>query len=132
MSCAVANWGVARLLRERGATPAPVDGLPALLAASAGDDDAAGVGLLLRHKAKVDARDLNDRSALLLACQAGNPEIVAALLAAGADCNARDDAGMTPLLEAACNGNIAVLQYRSEEHTSELQSLMRISYAVFC
>src|SRR3546814_8317968 len=24
------------------------------------------------------------------------------------------------------------VQYRSEEHTSELQSLMRISYAVFC
>src|SRR3546814_6585974 len=27
---------------------------------------------------------------------------------------------------------IAGLQERSEEHTSELQSLMRISYAVFC
>src|SRR3546814_9293653 len=27
---------------------------------------------------------------------------------------------------------IAVLVIRSEEHTSELQSLMRISYAVFC
>src|SRR3546814_8659407 len=26
----------------------------------------------------------------------------------------------------------AVLEMRSEEHTSELQSLMRISYAVFC
>src|SRR3546814_6584735 len=26
----------------------------------------------------------------------------------------------------------AVLVFRSEEHTSELQSLMRISYAVFC
>src|SRR3546814_5609966 len=26
----------------------------------------------------------------------------------------------------------ATLCYRSEEHTSELQSLMRISYAVFC
>src|SRR3546814_4878861 len=26
----------------------------------------------------------------------------------------------------------AVFQWRSEEHTSELQSLMRISYAVFC
>src|SRR3546814_10657863 len=25
-----------------------------------------------------------------------------------------------------------VLRFRSEEHTSELQSLMRISYAVFC
>src|SRR3546814_4454827 len=29
-----------------------------------------------------------------------------------------------------CNTPIAVI--RSEEHTSELQSLMRISYAVFC
>src|SRR3546814_7179763 len=27
---------------------------------------------------------------------------------------------------------IAARQHRSEEHTSELQSLMRISYAVFC
>src|SRR3546814_639747 len=27
---------------------------------------------------------------------------------------------------------IDALQHRSEEHTSELQSLMRISYAVFC
>src|SRR3546814_7706787 len=26
----------------------------------------------------------------------------------------------------------STLEYRSEEHTSELQSLMRISYAVFC
>src|SRR3546814_11444969 len=26
----------------------------------------------------------------------------------------------------------AAVAYRSEEHTSELQSLMRISYAVFC
>src|SRR3546814_4777371 len=29
-------------------------------------------------------------------------------------------------------GGIAVTAIRSEEHTSELQSLMRISYAVFC
>src|SRR3546814_7543732 len=28
--------------------------------------------------------------------------------------------------------NLGTIQYRSEEHTSELQSLMRISYAVFC
>src|SRR3546814_10617106 len=28
--------------------------------------------------------------------------------------------------------NLSVEQLRSEEHTSELQSLMRISYAVFC
>src|SRR3546814_2384870 len=31
------------------------------------------------------------------------------------------------------NDNLAIIQQdRSEEHTSELQSLMRISYAVFC
>src|SRR3546814_3545484 len=29
-------------------------------------------------------------------------------------------------------GAVAVCVFRSEEHTSELQSLMRTSYAVFC
>src|SRR3546814_8201913 len=34
----------------------------------------------------------------------------------------------------SCSGksSIGKLKIRSEEHTSELQSLMRISYAVFC
>src|SRR3546814_1257683 len=32
----------------------------------------------------------------------------------------------------ACNSQQLGVQLRSEEHTSELQSLMRISYAVFC
>src|SRR3546814_1844030 len=32
----------------------------------------------------------------------------------------------------ARQGQIGVAHVRSEEHTSELQSLMRISYAVFC
>src|SRR3546814_7318558 len=38
------------------------------------------------------------------------------------------------VLRAALPGGkqLAVLVDRSEEHTSELQSLMRISYAVFC
>src|SRR3546814_5043068 len=34
--------------------------------------------------------------------------------------------------EAAALSGINVKRTRSEEHTSELQSLMRISYAVFC
>src|SRR3546814_1847341 len=38
-----------------------------------------------------------------------------------------DDGGRRPAL-----GRLVRLQRRSEEHTSELQSLMRISYAVFC
>src|SRR3546814_4264969 len=35
-------------------------------------------------------------------------------------------------LVAGCNIEIEASEGRSEEHTSELQSLMRISYAVFC
>src|SRR3546814_2085892 len=38
----------------------------------------------------------------------------------------------TAIVEAAEHRNIAIPDVRSEEHTSELQSLMRISYAVFC
>src|SRR3546814_5875613 len=37
---------------------------------------------------------------------------------------------VTKPISAVCLGLAALL--RSEEHTSELQSLMRISYAVFC
>src|SRR3546814_3433477 len=37
-----------------------------------------------------------------------------------------------PFLIAAPMGLIGTYLRRSEEHTSELQSLMRISYAVFC
>src|SRR3546814_5211181 len=37
-----------------------------------------------------------------------------------------------PVLSTAFRGNTGDGIRRSEEHTSELQSLMRISYAVFC
>src|SRR3546814_7190156 len=40
------------------------------------------------------------------------------------------EAALTDLTKAAEDGGGNLL--RSEEHTSELQSLMRISYAVFC
>src|SRR3546814_7816967 len=39
--------------------------------------------------------------------------------------------GSLTLVEGPWSGSYS-LQYRSEEHTSELQSLMRNSYAVFC
>src|SRR3546814_9420072 len=35
-------------------------------------------------------------------------------------------------LEGSVSMSVGTMQLRSEEHTSELQSLMRISYAVFC
>src|SRR3546814_2279715 len=34
--------------------------------------------------------------------------------------------------DVVCKHLAGLIQIRSEEHTSELQSLMRISYAVFC
>src|SRR3546814_5180222 len=37
-----------------------------------------------------------------------------------------------PAVDPSRSTAIASQYYRSEEHTSELQSLMRISYAVFC
>src|SRR3546814_8436599 len=39
---------------------------------------------------------------------------------------------MTVITRKAYGGAYDVMASRSEEHTSELQSLMRISYAVFC
>src|SRR3546814_6907794 len=41
-----------------------------------------------------------------------------------------DDSGM--LMTRTTAKKYASVRHRSEEHTSELQSLMRISYAVFC
>src|SRR3546814_10246834 len=40
--------------------------------------------------------------------------------------------GLVPLAYKSDRGHSALWDERSEEHTSELQSLMRISYAVFC
>src|SRR3546814_2105230 len=62
------------------------------------------------------------------------------------DVDARDDdlavlrqalrhfAGLALVLAGQDDNRVALLDlcHRSEEHTSELQSLMRISYAVFC
>src|SRR3546814_10630092 len=42
------------------------------------------------------------------------------------------DAREAPVITATFVWLITVLPFRSEEHTSELQSLMRNSYAVFC
>lgn len=110
VACGSGNWRMARFLLERKARPEPVGGQPALLAAASGEDDPAGVMLLLRHKAAVDARGRLGRTALMSACLAGNVEIAGALLAAGADVDARDEHAVTPLLEAARAGATAVLE----------------------
>src|SRR3546814_1679920 len=47
--------------------------------------------------------------------------------------DARGHAGLAlGILSVGHAGDVVAVDLRSEEHTSELQSLMRISYAVFC
>src|SRR3546814_1979002 len=62
---------------------------------------------------------------------------VAAVAEAGAQCEGRAEAivgadAQPRGLELETAGAAPRVVIRSEEHTSELQSLMRISYAVFC
>src|SRR3546814_5396432 len=45
---------------------------------------------------------------------------------------ARDEYEVILVDNGSLDESLAIAQSRSEEHTSELQSLMRISYAVFC
>ena len=112
VACQVGNWRMARFLLERGARSEPVNGTPVLLAAAAtDDDDPAGVQLLLKHKARADARNAQRRSALHEAALAGHVAIIDALLAAGANLEARDALGRTPLLEAAAAGRAAVIEH---------------------
>ncbi|MEO6365733.1 MAG: ankyrin repeat domain-containing protein, partial [Luteimonas sp.] len=115
IACTAGNWRLARFLLERGAQPEPAGGQPTLLAAAAGDeDDPAGVQLLLKHKARIDARDARGRSALHEAALAGHVDIADALLAAGADLHARDANQRTPFLEAAQSGSLPLLERFAE------------------
>ncbi len=82
-----------------------------LAAAATEDDDPAGVQLLLKHKARADARDRQRRSALHEAALAGHVEIIGVLLGAGANLEARDALGRTPWLEAARAGRAAVVEH---------------------
>ena len=110
VACGCGNWRIARFLLERKARTEPQGGQPALLAAAAGEDDPAGVQLLLRHKAKVDARGRLGRTAMLSAALAGNAGILGALLEAGANPDLVDEHGIPPLLEAARAGANGVLE----------------------
>src|SRR3546814_7992672 len=70
-----------------------------------------------------------------LAARGGNPALLAAQMSATGTRNvAVADPAAAQALGLELGGPEAVTELvrRSEEHTSELQSLMRISYAVFC
>lgn len=109
-ACARGNWAFAEHLISAGAMPhlGPVP--PLLLAADPRADDARGVLLLLGRRASVDVRGPLGRTALLIAVLAGRRQIAVALLDAGADHNAADERGTTPLMEAARAGSMDLVE----------------------
>lgn len=88
------NWRVAKFLIERGAKLNLEGAVPALNAAArCDDDDAAGVELFIKHKAKLDATDLDGCSPLHMAARMGHIGIVQALVDHGMPVTARDGNG---------------------------------------
>ena len=70
---------------------------------AAGSGDMPALRAALERRPLIDARDANGRTALMLAALHGRGEAVDELLTAGADPNAADVQGVTPL-QAALNG----------------------------
>src|SRR3546814_3822653 len=77
-----------------------------------------------------DAREFFERVGLQQLFHRGEAECVVFLILFEALALARR--AFAVLIVAVGRGFLLDLVLRSEEHTSELQSLMRISYAVFC
>src|ERR1043165_1542661 len=93
---------------------------------AAKNSDAAAVRTYLKGKPNVNIRYPDGSTALHWAAHRSDVDLVKLLIKAGADVNAADDLGTTPLELAGQTGNAAAI--RSEEHTSELQSRGLISY----
>ncbi|MEO8804163.1 MAG: ankyrin repeat domain-containing protein [Rudaea sp.] len=105
VACAAANWELAGFLLERGAKLEVEHAQPAMLVASSiADDDSRGVAMLLKRKARVNARGTLGRTALMTAALHGHVEIAQVLIQAGADVNLADERGATALMEAARAG----------------------------
>ena len=101
-ACGGGHAEIAACLLDAGADPALAahSGVTALAAAVSARQTAL-VTLLLEHQVATDQRLPNAATVLMLAAALGYPEIVEALLAAGADANAVDDAGRNALHAAA-------------------------------
>src|SRR3546814_3811597 len=79
-------------------------------------------GVFFRHPAHAKPRVAQERRALQATRYTG----------AAGQRPREDTARQGGLMSAPVTMPVDIAEIRSEEHTSELQSLMRISYAVFC
>src|SRR5688500_19478962 len=76
-------------------------------------NDRAGVLKLLEQRADVNATSGDGTTALHWAVFHGDVELVDRLIKAGANLNARNEFGSSPVSEAATSGNVAVLDRKS-------------------
>jgi hypothetical protein len=81
---------------------------PAALRQAAEIGDIHKLQMLLEDRVRIDARDAGGRTALMLAVLHGHSDAVDALLAGGADPNAADAHGTTPLQTAVATNQPAV------------------------
>jgi hypothetical protein len=94
--------------RSRASKPAAASEAPAAQAA-AGDELVVVTGARIRREpSPVDARDADGRTALMLAVIQGRLDAVVMLLGRGADPNAADAAGVTPLQAARAENESAI------------------------
>jgi ankyrin repeat protein len=94
------------------------------LHAAALRDDAAAIRALLAKGAKIDARDGNGRTALLIATRGDKVGAAKALIEAGADVNAKDGIQDSPYLEAGALGHLEILKM-TLRHGADLKSTNR-------
>jgi len=120
-----AAFCAAFLLSVAMANPAPAEGGPArgLLDAAATGDVAAIKGALAAG-VKVDVRDGEGRTPLLIATHSNQVEAARVLIAAGADANAKDDIQDTPYLYAGAEGRNEILKM-TLAHGANLKDINR-------
>jgi ankyrin repeat protein len=89
----------------------PIENVAPLVVAARANDASAVRGLLAAQpRPDVNQRTADGTSALHWAVYHGDTDLVAALLAAGAAANARNDYGSTPMSEAAIRGDVKLLR----------------------
>jgi ankyrin repeat protein len=93
------------------------------LIGAAGRGDVAAVERLIRERASVAARDSRGRTVLLVATHGNHVPVARALIAAGADVNAKDDIQDSAFLYAGAEGRIEILKMTLP--TADLKSTNR-------
>jgi ankyrin repeat protein len=104
-------------------SPAHAQNRDQALIGTAGRGDLAAVERLIREGASVAARDSRGRTALLAATHGNHVAVARALIAAGADVNAKDDVQDSPFLYAGAEGRIDILKMTLP--TADLKSTNR-------